>query len=92
MKVTQEMIVKMNDLYLEIKTYSGVARVVGVAPSTVKKYINPDYQKVEIKKKEIEEREINFDLFNGRNNWNVLLELMPREVNGMMDIRKEIVF
>lgn len=90
MKVTPEMIIQMNELYLDIKTYAGVARVIGVSPSTVKRYINPNFQKVESKRRDIEEREINFDLFT-RNCWNILLELMPREINGMEEIRKEVV-
>ena len=42
-KVTQDEILRMNDLYLAIGTYSGVAREVGRAPSTVKRYIISDY-------------------------------------------------
>ncbi len=43
MRVSQDEIIKMNELYLEYKTYSAVAREVGRAPSTVKKYIDPNY-------------------------------------------------
>lgn len=42
-KITQEIIIKINDLYLEKGTYAAVAREVGISPSTVKKYILPDY-------------------------------------------------
>lgn len=42
-KVTQDEIVRMNDLYLVIGTYSGVARETGRSPSTVKRYIISDY-------------------------------------------------
>ena len=42
-KITQEQILEMNKLYLEHKTYAAVARIVGCAPSTVKKYIIPDF-------------------------------------------------
>lgn len=89
MKVTEDMILQMNELYLELKTYAAVSRVVGVSPTTVKKYINPNFQKVEQKKHEIEEKEINFDLFV-RNDWNILLELMPRELKGIEEVRKEV--
>ena len=44
MKVSQDEIIKMNELYLEYGTYSAVAREVGRAPSTVKRYIDPNYQ------------------------------------------------
>lgn len=41
--VSQEEIQRMNELYLEHKTYSAVSRIVGRAPTTVKKYIIPGY-------------------------------------------------
>jgi len=44
MKLVQNSdIKKMNELYLKIGTYAGVAREVGFSPSTVKKYIKKDY-------------------------------------------------
>lgn len=43
MRVSEAEIKKMNELYLEYGTYAAVAREVGRAPSTVKKYIDPDY-------------------------------------------------
>lgn len=43
MRVSESEIRKMNELYLEYGTYAAVAREVGRAPSTVKKYIDPDY-------------------------------------------------
>ncbi len=42
-RVTQDEIVIMNELYLEKGTYAAVAREVGFSPSTVKKYIIPNY-------------------------------------------------
>lgn len=44
MRVSQDEIIKMNELYLEYGTYAAVAREVGRAPSTVKRYIDPDYE------------------------------------------------
>ena len=43
--INDELIIKMNELYLQIKTYAGVSRALGgtPAPSTVKKYIIPNY-------------------------------------------------
>ena len=43
-KVTNEEIKRMNELYLQYHTYAAVAREVGRAPSTVKRYIDPDYK------------------------------------------------
>lgn len=90
MKVTEDMIIRMNELYIELKTYAAVSRIIGVSPTTVKKYINPNFSKVTENKRIIEEREINFDLFD-RVNWNILLELMPREKIDIEEVRKEVV-
>ena len=43
-RVTENEIRQMNELYLQYRTYSAVAKEVGRAPSTVKKYIDPNYQ------------------------------------------------
>ena len=51
--MTQEKIIEINELYLKIKTYAGVSRAMGGSPSptTVKKYIIPNYvSKENIKK------------------------------------------
>ena len=93
MKVTEEMIVQINELYLERKTYAAVSRIVGVAPTTVKRYVNPNFKKVTIEEKTemvIEEKEINYELFLMRETWDILLELMPREVKGIEEIRREV--
>ncbi len=44
MRVVKESDIKeMNRLYLELKTYAGVARVTGFSPSTVNNYIKKDF-------------------------------------------------
>ena len=52
--VTQQEIELMNTLYLELKTYSAVAKEVGRAASTVKKYIVPNFRPVENTAKEFD--------------------------------------
>lgn len=44
--VDNDLIIKMNELYLQIGTYAGVSRALGGSPSasTVKKYILPNYK------------------------------------------------
>lgn len=49
-RVTPEEIKRINELYLQYGTYSAVAKEVGRAPSTVKKYIDLNYQTEEIPK------------------------------------------
>ena len=73
MRVTEDEIIKMNELYLQYGTYSAVAREVGRAPSTVKRYIDPNFQKQEEAPKELEPID-----------WNVLItakiiDIMGRE-------------
>ena len=48
MMVSEAEIKRMNELYLQYGTYAAVAREVGRAPSTVKKYIDPDYDSPKI--------------------------------------------
>ena len=42
-RITEDQKIEMNVLYKELKTYAAVARAMGVAASTVKKYIIPDF-------------------------------------------------
>lgn len=44
--ITSEQIIQINELYLEKKTYAAVAREMGIAATTVKKYVRPDYVSV----------------------------------------------
>lgn len=46
-KVTQEDIVRMNELYQELGSYAAVARQVGFSASTVSKYVDKNYRKVD---------------------------------------------
>lgn len=43
-RITEEQKVEMNILYKKYGTYSAVAREMGCAPTTVKKYIIPDFE------------------------------------------------
>lgn len=42
-KITEEKIIEINKLYKQLGTYAAVARETGVSPTTVKKYIIPDF-------------------------------------------------
>ena len=42
-KITTDMIKQINELYLQYKTYAAVARELGIAASTVKKYVVVGY-------------------------------------------------
>jgi hypothetical protein len=43
-KITEEQKLQMNILYQKYHTYAAVARELGVAPTTVKKYIIPNFE------------------------------------------------
>lgn len=83
--ITQEMIIEMNELYLDIKTYAGVSRALGgsPSPSTVKKYIIPEYtSKKDINKKVFQKDDLpKFakDKFLGVDNWGDLCLLSQNE-------------
>ena len=83
--VTQEKIIEMNELYLQIGTYAGVSRALGGSPSptTVKKYIIPGYTtKNNIEKKVFHKDdlpEFATDLFCGVDNWGDLCRLSESE-------------
>lgn len=42
-RITPEQIEEINELYVKLKVKKKVAEIVGVSPSTVSKYILPDY-------------------------------------------------
>ena len=42
-RITEEDIKIINETFLVCKTYSGVAKATGFSPSTVKKYVIPNY-------------------------------------------------
>lgn len=47
-KVTNEDILRINNLYFKYKNYAEVARQTGFAASTVKKYVQPGWKPVEV--------------------------------------------
>lgn len=57
-KVTNEDILRINELYYKHKTYAEVARQTGFAASTVKKYVIPGWEPVKT------DNIVRFDLVN----------------------------
>ncbi|MBQ6629315.1 MAG: hypothetical protein IJH65_10950 [Methanobrevibacter sp.] len=94
-KVTQEDIININELYVKHKTYAAVARETGFAPSTVKKYVIPDYiPQDKIEKKIFTEDQIpenlDYSLFKGVENWAPLCKLTETEIAEIKELWKEI--
>lgn len=93
--ITQEKIVEINELYLKVKTYSGVARELGIAPSTVKKYIIQDYtpqEKIEVIKFDQSKLSevVDFTPFKNKDDWGDLCVLSEKEKTDIKELWKEI--
>ena len=95
--VTQDMIIQMNELYLELGTYAGVSRAMEGTPSatTVKKYIIPGFtSKKNITMKVFQKDdlpEFAMDMFNGVDNWGDLCSLSNNEREEIVKLWDEIL-
>ena len=93
-KVTQDDIVKINELYIKFKTYAEVARQTGFSPSTVKKYVQKGYiplSKIKIitfKKEEIPNSYC--ENFKKEKNYGKLCVLSDLEKEEIKELWKEI--
>ena len=96
-KVTNEDILRINELYYKHKTYAEVARQTGFSASTVKKYVIPGWQPVQV------ENIIHFDIaqlpdfteavkiFFFFFNYGYLCQLTPVESEEIKELWKELV-
>lgn len=91
-RVTNEDILLMNKIYAETKTYAETARQTGFSASTVKKYINPNF---EVSAVEIEHKEFVFGEFppfpQTGMAWRELMLLSEEEIEEIRILRKEVV-
>lgn len=87
-KVTQQDIIKINELYLKYKTYAAVARETGFSATTVKKYIVQNFAAVPTTKFE-GSTELKSEIFK-EYSWDNLLELSDNEKEEMEILRKEV--
>ena len=95
-KVTNEDILRINELYYKHKTYAEVARQTGFAASTVKKYVDKNWEPVKT------ENIIRFDLvnlpnfseateiFRGVENYGDLCILNDKEKNEIKSLWEEL--
>ena len=96
-KVTNEDIIRINELYYKYKVYAEVARQTGFSASTVKKYVIPGWQPV------VETEIIRFDMnslpdfqkaveiFRGVQNYGNLCVLTEFEKEEIKELWKELV-
>ena len=93
-KVTNEDILRINELYYKHKTYAEVARQTGFAASTVKKYVTPGWKPVETKniiKFDLAQLpDFNASIFVGIDNYGELCILTAREEEKMKGLWEEL--
>ena len=92
MRVSPDDIIRFNNLYLELKTYAGVARETGFSASTVKKYIVKDYtpaEKVETQKFNGDLPEFVPEIFR-KQDWTSFLDMTEAEYDEVKELWKEM--
>lgn len=94
--ITEDTIIQINELYLKIGTYAGVSRALGgsPAPSTVKKYIIPNYvpqDKIEKKVFKWEDLpEFSTEGLKNVENWGSLCLLSSEEKDEIRELWSEL--
>jgi hypothetical protein len=96
-KVTNEDILRINELYYKHKTYAEVARQTGFAASTVKKYVISGWKPVEVEN--ITRFELSglpdykeaVKIFRGVDNYGYLCQLTPEENEEIKELWTELV-
>jgi hypothetical protein len=95
-KVTNEDVLRINELYYKYKVYAEVARQTGFSASTVKKYVIPGWQPVAV------ENVVHFDIaqlpdfteavkiFRGIDNYGNLCTLTDYESEQIKELWKEL--
>ena len=95
-KVTNEDILRINELYYKHKTYAEVARQTGFAASTVKKYVIPNWQPVATEKiirfslKQLPDFKEATKIFSGVENYGYLCQLTPLETEEIKKLWEEL--
>ena len=91
-KVTNEDILKMNQIYAEVGTYAETARQTGFSASTVKKYINPNFSSITRTPEKIEFNHMNPPTYPKTGfEWRELMLLSPEEIEQIAELRKEVL-
>ena len=91
-RVTQEDIIKINELYLKLKNKAAVARETGFSASTVSKYIIADYKPAAaIEKKKFTGELPEFDeMIFMIDDWTPLLEISDAEMDEICELWGEL--
>jgi hypothetical protein len=90
MKITNDIIIKINELYLELGVKTKVAKAIGCSPSTVTKYLIKDFVPI----KDIDAKETKTIVLPPKTtiDWdNISCELTEQEILDLEGIKKKIV-
>ena len=93
-KVTNEDIIRMNEIYYKVHTYAETARQTGFSASTVKKYIIPNWQPVEqqniVRFEWSEIPDFDDEIFRMMQNYGDLCVLTGREQHEIEELWREL--
>lgn len=93
-KVTNEDIIRMNEIYYKVHTYAETARQTGFSASTVKKYIIPNWQPVEqqniVRFEWAEIPDFDDEIFRMMQNYGDLCVLTEREQHEIEELWREL--
>ena len=95
-KVTNEDILRINELYYKYKTYAEVARQTGFAASTVKKYVDKNWEPVVLeeiitfKMEDIPDFKEAVKCFQGVDNYGDLCVLTEQEREEIKELWREL--
>ena len=93
-KITNDQKIQMNILYQKLKTYSAVAREMGCSPTTVKRYIIPNFINPEENKSEIiqvkELPPLDIEIFKNKS-FGDLCILSDEEKDEIKELWKELI-
>ena len=95
-KVTNEDVLRINELYYKYKTYAEVARQTGFSASTVKKYVIPGWQPVAVESiKKFDENSLPdfqkaVEIFRGISNYGNLCVLTDYEKSEIKELWEEL--
>ena len=95
-KVTNEDILRINELYYQYKTYAVGARQTGFAASTVKKYVTPNWQPVATENivhfnlEQLPDLKEAVEIFRGIENYGFLCQLTSLEKEEIKELWKEL--
>ena len=91
-RITNEDILRINEIYAATHTYAETARQTGFSPSTVKKYINPNFSSATKTFERIEFNHMNPPTYPTTGfKWRELMLLSPEEIEQIAELRKEVL-